>query len=305
MSSSPSTRCRQPRLLGGDPTRTVLIGSAANATESMIGKPEVAYPELDELRTGRGGDADQAQPLRRRGGHHRATARLGNFGQHLPSRFRLPARRVANRRDGDRGGDPPQRCGGRGQPDRLRRREAVSADTIVATRTTRRFTPALPGSSPPGPTNSAPTSHSERRPARLPKCRTAGGTSTWSNEPPHWATHRSPGGRYQPSPPPRLQGRVRSRPPPDRPRGDRPITAGGAGAKASGPIRRSSVLGMKRKITISSRVGVPIMKVLASGKRLRGTVLDPSAAPRCSSSEQSTSSNRRSTPCWLVSLPGP
>jgi indolepyruvate ferredoxin oxidoreductase len=32
---------------------------------------------------------------------------------------------------------------------------------------------------------------------------------------------------------------------------------------------------MKRKITVSTRVGVPIMKVLASGKRLRGTVLDP------------------------------
>ena len=32
---------------------------------------------------------------------------------------------------------------------------------------------------------------------------------------------------------------------------------------------------MKRKITISARVGAPIMKVLASGKRLRGTVLDP------------------------------
>ena len=53
--------------------------------------------------------------------------------------------------------------------------------------------------------------------------------------------------------------------------------AGGAGAKASWklhpPILKS--LGMKRKITVSTRVGVPIMKVLANGKRLRGTVLDP------------------------------
>ena len=44
---------------------------------------------------------------------------------------------------------------------------------------------------------------------------------------------------------------------------------------------------MKRKITVSTRVGVPIMKVLATGKRLRGTVLDPLAAPRCESSSES------------------
>ncbi|MEO0495696.1 MAG: DUF6537 domain-containing protein, partial [Actinomycetota bacterium] len=39
-------------LAAGDPTRTVLIGSASETpTGSMIGKPELAYPELDELRT--------------------------------------------------------------------------------------------------------------------------------------------------------------------------------------------------------------------------------------------------------------
>ena len=66
------------------------------------------------------------------------------------------------------------------------------------------------------------------------------------------------------------------------------------------PILKS--LGMKRKITVSTRVGVPIMKVLATGKRLRGTVLDPFGRTHGKLERELIDIfESRSTPCWLVS----
>ena len=57
---------------------------------------------------------------------------------------------------------------------------------------------------------------------------------TWSNEPPHLATRRSPRRSLSSSPPPRLQGRVRGRSPLTGPEATAAITtAGGARAKAS------------------------------------------------------------------------
>ncbi|MGB1682082.1 MAG: indolepyruvate ferredoxin oxidoreductase family protein [Acidimicrobiales bacterium] len=56
------------------------------------------------------------------------------------------------------------------------------------------------------------------------------------------------------------------------------ITAvGGAGAKAAWKLHPPTLkaLGMNRKIAIPTTVGSPIMKMLARGRRLRGTALDP------------------------------
>ena len=52
---------------------------------------------------------------------------------------------------------------------------------------------------------------------------------------------------------------------------------GGAGAKASWKLHPPvfKALGMNRKIAIRTTVGSPAMKLLARGKRLRGTKLDP------------------------------
>ena len=272
-------------LSAGDPTRTVLIGSASETpTGSMIGKPEVAYPELDDLRTQvaaatlteRNRYVDAAGITEQLLGSA-ASANIFLLGfayQHgvlpiagtaIEKAIRLNGVAVEANLTAFAAG----------------RAEAVSADTVVAHADGPQVhVPALPGK--------LATRADELgadialRAADLLAYQSAAlagryldlveraaalGNASFT-EAVAISHHLLLAYKDEYEVARLLTG----------PEATAAITAaGGAGAKASWklhpPILKS--LGMKRKITVSTRVGVPIMKVLATGKRLRGTVLDP------------------------------
>ena len=212
-------------LSAGDPTRTVLIGSASETpTGSMIGKPEVAYPELDDLRTQvaaatlteRNRYVDAAGITEQLLGSA-ASANIFLLGfayQHgvlpiagtaIEEAIRLNGVAVEANLTAFAAG----------------RAEAVSADTVVAHADGPQVhVPALPGKLATGRRTRCRHRTPSRRPARLPKCRTRravprpGRTSRRTGQ---RIVHR--GSRYQPSP--SSPTRTSTKSPPLRPRGDR------------------------------------------------------------------------------------
>jgi indolepyruvate ferredoxin oxidoreductase len=272
-------------LSAGDPTRTVLIGSASETpTGSMIGKPEVAYPELDELRT-----QVAAATLNERNRYVDAAGiteqllgsaasanifLLGFAYQHgvlpiagtaIEEAIRLNGVVVEANLTAFTAG----------------RAEAVSADTVVAhSDGPQVHVPALPGK--------LATRADELgadialRAADLLAYQSAALAGRYLDLVERAAALGDASFTAAVAVSHHLLLAYKDEYEVARlltgPEATAAITAaGGAGAKASWklhpPILKS--LGMKRKITVSTRVGVPIMKVLASGKRLRGTVLDP------------------------------